>query len=163
MRFAIIALAAVLGLGFAAGSSGSASAKDFKITKQDVKKACSGGQMQGSGNAFGCTKCSSGKCRDYSCNHTGQGRQGCWETVLNRKAPDGRTRGHDFTKTNVTATSNDKRRGRDVKVNTGATSTSGHGAFGKDVQGVSTIGPAKDGDPTPFNRRGGGRSSNNRH
>lgn len=163
MRFAIIALAAVLGLGLVAGPSGSASAKDFKITKQDVKKACSGGQMQGSGNAFGCTKCSSGKCRDYSCNHSGEGRQGCWETVLNRKAPDGRMRGHDFTKTNVTAASNDGRHGHDVKVNTGATSTSGHGSFGKDVQGVSTIGPAKDGDPTPFNRRGGGRSSNNRH
>jgi hypothetical protein len=82
----ILILAAAIGLVFAAGG---ASAKDFKITKQQVKRAC-GDNIQGGGKNFGCTKCGSGRCRDYSCNGSGEGRQGCWETVLQpqRSSPD---------------------------------------------------------------------------
>jgi hypothetical protein len=81
-------LAAALGLVFVAGD---ASAKDFKITKQQVKRAC-GDNLEGGGKNFGCTKCSSDRCRDYSCNGSGEGRQGCWETVLQ---PERSTRNHD--------------------------------------------------------------------
>jgi hypothetical protein len=81
-------LAAALGLVFVAGD---ASAKDFKITKQQVKRAC-GDKLEGGGKSFGCTKCGSGRCRDYSCNGSGEGRQGCWETVLQ---PERSTRDHD--------------------------------------------------------------------
>src|SRR5262245_14238697 len=83
MRLAIIVFTAVLGL---ACGPGAAWSKDFKITKTRVEKACGSG-MQGGGNAFGCTKCDGGLCRDYSCNSSGKGRQGCWETVIKRTTP----------------------------------------------------------------------------
>lgn len=76
----MLILAAALGLVFVAGD---ASSKDFKLNKQQVKSAC-GDQIQGGGKNFGCTKCDGGLCRDYSCNGSGEGRQGCWETVLKR-------------------------------------------------------------------------------
>jgi hypothetical protein len=80
MRKTII-LAAALGLVFVADE---ASSKDFKLTSQQVKSAC-GDKLQGGGKNFGCTKCGGGVCRDYSCNGSGKGRQGCWERVLQRK------------------------------------------------------------------------------
>jgi hypothetical protein len=70
----VILLAAALGLVFVAGE---ASSKDFKINSQQVKNACGG-------KNFGCTKCDGGLCRDYSCNGSGKGRQGCWERVIKR-------------------------------------------------------------------------------
>jgi hypothetical protein len=79
----MLILTAAIGLVFAAGD---ASSKDFKINKQHVKRAC-GGELQGGGKNFGCTKCDGGLCRDYSCNGSGEGRQGCWETVIKRTAP----------------------------------------------------------------------------
>jgi len=81
MRKAII-LAATLGLVFVAGE---ASSKDFKLNSQQVKNAC-GDKLQGGGKNFGCTKCDGGLCRDYSCNGSGKGRQGCWEHVIKRTA-----------------------------------------------------------------------------
>lgn len=104
MRYTFVILAAVLGLAL---TSGAVWSKDFKITKSQVQKACGTG-LQGSGNAIGCTKCGGGRCRDYSCNSTGKGRQGCWETVIKRTSSQNdkwRGRAAETAKTNVTPTS----------------------------------------------------------
>jgi hypothetical protein len=60
---------------------------DQKITSQQVKDKCGSG-LQSGGGAFGCTKCTpasgpfGSSCIDYSCNNSGQGRQGCWRTPI---------------------------------------------------------------------------------
>ena len=69
-------------------------AADKKTTPDKVKEFC-GEDLQSGGGAFGCTKCRPSKgpfkggCIDYSCNYSGQGRQGCWKMVFKTVPPNG--------------------------------------------------------------------------
>ncbi len=53
-----------------------------------VKQAC-GKDLQSGGGAFGCTKCDGEGCTDWSCNNSGQGRQGCWVEPVGKIVPGG--------------------------------------------------------------------------
>jgi len=67
--------------------------RDFhgSTNENSVKKAC-GGDLQTGGGAFGCTKCDTKGCTDWSCNRSGKGRQGCWIEPVGRTVP-GRGKG----------------------------------------------------------------------
>lgn len=58
-------------------------------SENGVKKAC-GKDLQSGGGAFGCTKCDKEGCTDWSCNHSGKGRQGCWVEPIGKVVPGGK-------------------------------------------------------------------------
>lgn len=158
MRMTMFVVAAVLGLAFVSGHASDAWSKDFKITKSHVKNACGDG-LQGGGKNFGCTKCDGGLCRDYSCNGSGKGRQGCYETVIKRTGPQ-TGKGH---RPQGQATTSGGRHVPKGSPHPATVNVSGHGPFhGKPIQGVSGVSPDKQDSNPPFDRHGGGRSSNNR-
>jgi hypothetical protein len=162
MRRATILFAGLCGLAFVLGQAGPAWSKDFKITKSRVEKAC-GGNMQGGGKNFGCTKCDGGLCRDYSCNGSGKGRQGCWETVIKRTGPKPGRQVDRGTRPHGDAVAGGRRRvpkgsPHPATVHVGG----GHTFNGKPIQGANSVGPAKEDTQPPFDRHGGGRASNNR-
>lgn len=89
--FVLMIATAIAGLAFVTDD---VRAKDFKLTEKDVKQTC-GSSLQSAGGAFGCTKCGKqGKCRDYSCNSSGIGRQGCWRVNVGKRLASG-TEGKD--------------------------------------------------------------------
>jgi hypothetical protein len=76
----------------AASLIASESRADTRLTQQQVENTC-GSKLQSANGAEGCTKsCGQGgkKLCDYSCNNSGQGRQGCWGMVMSMKAPGGK-------------------------------------------------------------------------
>jgi hypothetical protein len=142
----VLILAAALGLVFAAGQ---ASSKDFKINKQQVKNAC-GDNLQGGGKNFGCTKCDGGLCRDYSCNGSGKGRQGCWETVIKRT---GRQPGKDHGRP-LRATTSDH-----GKMTTHASPTGSGQAGHHGMSGSRATAPMQKNPPMATRSNGGGGGS----
>ena len=62
--------------------------KEQETSSIIVKTVCGNG-LQSGGGAYGCTRCNGKQCTDYSCNHSGQGRQGCWKIPVTRTAPPG--------------------------------------------------------------------------
>jgi len=69
---------------------------DIKLTQSAVRGVC-GDNLQEGGGAFGCTFCKKSGCTDYSCNFSGQGRQGCWRTPIERSGMDTKDVGNPVT------------------------------------------------------------------
>lgn len=83
-------VAFMIGIGIAglAFNASDVQAKTFSITESQVKSICKGKLQSGNG-AMGCTKCSAGNCRDYSCNDGSVGgKKGCFE-IITREVPGG--------------------------------------------------------------------------
>jgi hypothetical protein len=80
----------MIGIGIAgfAFNTSDVQAKTFSITESQVKHVC-GDKLQSGNGAMGCTKCSAGNCRDYSCNDGSVGgKKGCFEIIV-RGGPGG--------------------------------------------------------------------------
>lgn len=166
MRMTFVVLAGVLGAALFAGSPSPAWSKDhlIKTTQDHVLKAC-GDKVKSGGGVTGCTKCDHDLCRDYNCNSSDKGPKGCTIHVLGRKAP-GSGKGRASvgpSHPNGTIVHGDGRRVPKGSPHPATVNVSGHGTFhGKQVEGANSVGPAKQDSDPPFDRHGGGRSSNNR-